>query len=342
MQIDNMNIVEVKQNWKSDVVRIDLTISNICNYKCWYCFEGSNTGTYKWPDFDLYVKNLSHLMDHYLRTTNKKKFDFHVLGGEATYWNRFFEFIAYFKQRYDCLFTLTTNGTRKLDWWGEAYKYLDYVSISSHHQYTKPDHVIEVADFLYKKNVIVNVLVLMDPLVWDKCIDTIAYYKKSKYSWSIRYLEIIGQPSVVYTDEQKKVLNKLRARRANLFWFLKNNKSFRSNVKVIDDDNKSHSVGDHEIIMQRMNNFKGWSCNLGVDWIAIKMDGTVSGICGNGLFSDHLKYNLTDPEFVTQFNPVIEPTVCQTSACWCLFEANMPKRKITSTSKNKVIPIHAN
>jgi MoaA/NifB/PqqE/SkfB family radical SAM enzyme len=335
-----MNIIEVKQNWISDVVRIDITLSNICNYKCWYCFDGCNTGTHKWPNFDVYVKNLSHLMDHYLKTTNKKKFDFHVMGGEATYWNRFFDFVSYFKQRYDCIFTLTTNASRKLDYWEKAAPYLDYVTISSHHEYCDPHHIRNVADLLYEKNVIVTTVVLMDPKEWDKCMGHIEIYKGSRRTWSIRYLEIIIQSSVVYTPEQKKILNKLRARRANIFWFFKNNKSYRSSVKVVDENNKTHRVGDHEIVMKRLNNFKGWSCNLGVDWIAIKMDGTVSGICSNGLFTNNQTFNLNDNTFIEQFHPIIKPTICQQLECWCMFEANMPKHKLNTTKK--IIPIYAN
>jgi hypothetical protein len=39
--------------------------------------------------------------------------------------------------------------------------------------------------------------------------------------------------------------------------------------------------------INRMNNFKGWECDLGVDWIAFKIDGSVSGICGNSLYANN-------------------------------------------------------
>jgi MoaA/NifB/PqqE/SkfB family radical SAM enzyme len=335
------DIIEVKQNWPDDLMRIDLTLSNICNYKCWYCFPGCNDGSYSWPDFDVFVKNLSHLLDYYKANTNKKKFDFHIMGGEVTHWKRFFDLIVYFKERYDCIFTLTTNASKKLDWWKKAAPYLDYVTISSHHEYADISHVRNVADFLYKKNVIVNVVVLMDPFAWDKCIDTVEFYKKSKHRWSIRYLEIITQDSVKYTSEQLEVLKTLRARRPNIFWFLRNNKSYKSKVKVIDVDNKTHSIQDQEIILNRKNNFFGWECNLGVDWIAIKMDGTVSGICTNGLYKDIEKFNVFNSNFIETFRPTIGPTICQQTNCWCAFETNMPKR-LSNISTKKVIPIYAN
>ena len=105
-----MEIIEVKQNWPADTIRIDVSLGNYCNYKCWYCWPGSNDGTHKFPDFDLIVKNLSALLDYYLANSNKTKFDFNLLGGEATLWPRFVEFVAYFKSRYNCIFWYIIMG----------------------------------------------------------------------------------------------------------------------------------------------------------------------------------------------------------------------------------------
>lgn len=336
-----MQIREVKQNWPTDTVRIDLTLSNICNHKCWYCFPGYNDGSIKWPEFDLFVTNLSHLLDYYLEHTSKKRFDFHIMGGEVTHWKRFFDLIVFFKDRYDCIFTLTTNGSKDLEWWSKAADYLDYVTISTHHEFASPTHLRDVADLLYEKNVIVNTVVLMDPFAWDKCMDIIAFYKQSKHRWSIRYLEIIEQPTVKYTPEQVAVLKTLRARGPNWWWFFKNNKSYKSKVKVVDQFYKTHRVSDEKIVLERMNNFKGWECNLGVDWIAVKMDGTISGICGNGLFANVEKFNIYTDNFTELFKPNIVPTICQQSNCWCMFEANSNKRQLDVANK-KVIPIYAN
>lgn len=329
-----MEIKEVKQlGWDSDLLRIELAIGNICNYKCWYCFPGSNEGNLKWPEFDVIVSNLSYLLNYYLKNTNKKRFDFHVLGGEITHWKQFSDFIKYFKDNYDCIFTLTTNASKKMDWWKKIYKQLDYVMISVHNEYSDPLHIREVADFLYEKNVYVVTLVLMDPFKWDKCIDIANTLSASKYKWTIRYSEIIHE-FVNYSKEQKNILEKERHRKGGFFYFLKTNKSYKSKVKVIDTSGKKHSLKDNAILLKRLNNFKDWNCNVGVDWISIKADGTVSGICGNGLYKEGLTYNILKTDFKEKFNPEIKTTICKQSSCWCMFEANMSKRKI--------IPIYEN
>lgn len=323
-----MQIIEIKQKgWKPELLRLDLTIGNICNYKCWYCWPGSNKGDIKWPEFEPLTQNLSFLLDYYIENTNKKKFDIHVMGGEVTHWKRFPDLIRYFKERYDCVFTLTTNASKSLDWWKTSYSYLDYVTISVHHQFSDPQHIKNVADFLYENNIYVVTLVLMDPFVWDKCMDIVQVLKTSKHRWTIRYNEIIHL-NVSYTEDQKNILKKQRARFTNPWYFYKTNKSYRSNIQVVDDRNKKHSFKDNEILLKRLNNFKNWECDVGVDWIAIKADGQLSGICGNGLYEDVKTYNIYDKDFIKNFRPKITPTICQQECCWCGFETNMSKRKI--------------
>jgi MoaA/NifB/PqqE/SkfB family radical SAM enzyme len=328
-----MQITQVKQNWPSDLLRVDITLSNICNYQCWYCWPESHAGDVKWPNFDTLTKNVSHMLDYYKEHTNKTKFDFHIMGGEVTHWKRFIDFIKYFKDRYNCIFTLTTNASKDLDWWESAYPYLDYVTISTHHEFSNTAHIRDVADFLYKKNVLVTALVLMDPKEWYKCLGIVEELKKSKKKWAIKYLEIIHD-RVSYTHEQRKVLDVLRARSANIFYFLRTNKSYRSKVKVIDTDGKLYRLEDHEIIFDRLNNFENWECSLGVDWIAIKVDGTLSGICHNELYQLKDKFNIFDLDFSEKFTPTIKPAICNQFSCWCGFETNMPKQK--------VIPLYAN
>jgi MoaA/NifB/PqqE/SkfB family radical SAM enzyme len=327
-----MNIVEVKQNLPKDFFRIDLYIGNICNYKCWYCFPGCNDATFKWPDFDLYVKHVSYILDYYLEHTDKKKFQIHLMGGEVTHWPKFGEFIEYFKSKYNCVFSLATNASKKLDWWKKFGHYLDRVSISHHQAFSDIAHNREVADYLYSKSVLVNIQIMMDPFLWDECLESIAYYKASKHKWGIRYIEVL-QDKIPYTTDQKNILNTLMGREPNPFWFLRVSNIKSINTYIIDDNGKKHKVHDQQLTIDRLNEFTGWECNLGVDWINVKFDGSISGICGNKLYATSESFNIFDPDFMEKFQPQITKSICQQSACWCTFETNMPKKKI--------IPIYA-
>ena len=123
-------------------------------------------------------------------------------------------------------------------------------------------------------------------------------------------------------------------RSSNIFYYLRNNKSYRSVTTVIDDTGKKHRVTDSQIVLDRLNNFKDWQCMVGVLWLDVKYTGDITGICGNRLYNQPQSYNIFDIDFIEKFNPIIEPTTCNQDSCWCTFEAKMPKRKI--------IPIYAN
>lgn len=322
-----MEIIEVKQNWPKGYFRIELSLGDICNYQCWYCWPEATAAKHKWPDFILLTKNLSFLLDYYIKNTDKRKFEISLLGGESTHWKDFIPFIKYFKERYTCIFTLTTNGSKKIDWWKEAAQYLDQVTISHHQAFSKKEHLRDLADLFYESKVLVDIAMLMDPLRWDDCLNSIEYYKKSKRRWSITLVEII-HTDISYTLEQKQFISKVRARSSNPIWFLRINKKYRSSVKVIDANKITHKVSDNEIVFKRLNNFKDWECNLGLDWLSIKNSGTISGICGNSLYNDDNTYNIFDDNFCNKFKPIISSTICRKDSCWCSFEANMFKRKI--------------
>lgn len=335
-----MEITEVKQNVPENYFRVNYIVSNICNYKCWYCYPGANEGDIKWPDFDLITKNLSHLLDHYIKTTNKRKFEIALIGGEVTHWKQFVPFIKYFKERYNCIFVLTTNGSKKLEWWEEVIPYLDHITISHHQALCDKKHLRDLADLIYKKNVFISMSVIMDPNCWDECIEAIEYYKKSKHRWSITYIEVILTDNVNYTDEQKALISKVRARSSNIFYYFRVNKTFRSSVSVIDTNNKKHKVSDNMLLSNRLNNFYGWDCTLGVDWVAIDGDGRIVGTCGNNIYDQSQVYNIYDVNFTKIFSPNVTSTICtQTKGCWCGWEINSTKKKIANSQK--VIPIYA-
>jgi MoaA/NifB/PqqE/SkfB family radical SAM enzyme len=332
-----MKIVEIKQNWPTNLLRVGLTLGNYCNYKCWYCWPGSNSGTDKFPDLELVIKNLSHVLDYYKKNTNKRKFDILLLGGEPTHWPKFIEFVSYFKENYNCIFTLKTNGSKSLEWWAKAAPYLDQVGISVHNEYVDREYVRNLADYLHSQNVPVNAQVMMDPNTWDECMESVEYFKGSRYRWPIRYIEIIDQ-KIKYTESQTAIIKKVRARSYNWLWFLKNNRNYRNDVTVIDENRKSKKVSENHLLINKLNVFTGWECNLGVDWLNVGSNGTIIGFCPNPVYNE--VYNLYHADFKEKFNPTIAPVVCNQPECVCVFDTNMPKRKLASSLPiKKIIPI---
>jgi MoaA/NifB/PqqE/SkfB family radical SAM enzyme len=312
-------LTQVRNNIDNNTLMVDLSIGNICNYQCWYCFEGAHEGNHKWFDYEVLLANTKHLFDWYI-ANGKTKFDIHFVGGEPTHWPKLLDYIKYLKENYNCLISMTSNGSKKIQLWKNLSKYFDKVQLSFHHQQADIDTFIKVADLLYENKVIVSTSVMMDPIHWNRCMYAIQKMKYSKHRWTIRYAEILSKHE--YTNEQKTILKKHKARSANWLWFLRNNRYKPTKIYV-----NHKKVKDNYLLVNKLNKFKGWRCNLGVDWIHINPAGTLTGTCGQTLYNDTRKYNFRDPGFTQMFNPKLLPVICEKECCLCMPETNITKCK---------------
>lgn len=322
-------LIKIHSNQQEDSLRIELFLSNICNYKCWYCFPGSNEGTHGWPDLELIKKNLSHLIEHYKKNIGKKNFYLHVIGGEPTVWKDFGEFTKYFKEQFDCLISISTNGSRTIRWWEEYGHYNDVVMLSCHHERVDVQHIIAVADLLTSKKVVVDANVLMDPRDWNKCVNIVDQLKHSQRKWSINVLEIYHD-TIHYNLEQKKYISHCNKRKPSLieYFFSKKRRRFEKfnrSPTLFFDDNSRKKVPINYISLKEQNHFSGWLCHVGVDTLQVDKDGRIRGACDENLYNLDCKYNILDETFVEKFSPKILPTICHKETCYCQPEINTTK-----------------
>jgi organic radical activating enzyme len=322
-----MTIIAVDPNADKEILYLQYQFTNVCNYKCWYCWPDSHSATHRWPDLDLIKKNLGHLVKHY-QSNGKKKIVINLTGGEPTLWPELGEFVKYFYNEYDCKFSLITNGSRSLEWWERNSKYFDRITISVHHQSCNLYHIIQVADLIYKQGVIAEAQVLMDPHAWDKCVDLVSGLKNSKHKWMIAVKEIIIDDKQIYNQEQKSFLSKSVKRSPNFFYHLLNNKLGNKRYTVTHDNGDIEKIDYNTILVNSWNHFRGWECNLGIDSIFIDFTGTISGTCGEFLYGKNSYYNIYDINFAEEFAPTLQPVICSKQGCYCIPEVNLKKRKI--------------
>ena len=321
-------IIKIESNSPNHVMRIELFLSDFCNYSCWYCSKDFHGRTIKWPNLDVLLFNFFYLLDFY-KSQGKEKFIIHIGGGEPSQWSYLIEFVKEIKKNYNCIISLTTNGSRTVRWWEENAKYFDHIGLSVHHQRADANHLKEVADIIYKNKVAVWVSVLMDPNFWKKCIDIIDILKQSKYQWSITANQIHWD-SLEYTEDQKKFLNKRVERKNNLFfeYFVNKFKRPKYYNPTVYFQNKNKKVPNHWLLLNGYNNFKGWLCNIGLETIFINKEGNIQGSCGNTLYNKDFYYNIYDINFKNNFKPQLSPSVCQMQRCICQPEVNCTKIKL--------------
>jgi molybdenum cofactor biosynthesis enzyme MoaA len=316
-----MKLLRIKNNYPEDFLRIEYMLGNLCNYKCNYCFPGSNEGTVKWPDLNLVKRNLSHLLDYFKRN-GKSKIQLYIIGGEPTLWKDLTKLTKFLKEEYDAIINISTNGTRKIDWWLENSKYFDDIEISVHHEFVNVSHIKEIADAIYEGEVNTVANVLMDPYYFEKCKSIVDQLQDSKHPWPIIAKSVHYNGESRYSEEQKSYFSKTVKRMPDMDWYNRVNKNPVWKRQVwVDTENETMEIPSNNwFVLNNLNHFKGWNCNLGIDNLEIFQDGRISGNCGQKIWGASFHYNLYDTEFKEKFNPQFLPTVCQQEICSCASE----------------------
>jgi MoaA/NifB/PqqE/SkfB family radical SAM enzyme len=313
-------INRIENNQDPDMLRIEYMPGNLCNHRCHYCFPGSNEGNVLWPDVNLVKQNISHLLDVYKRH-GKTKSNLYIVGGEPTLWNGLEELCSYLKDRYDIIIEMSTNGTRKIDWWKRNAKNFDHVEVSVHREFANINHLINVCDTLYESGVFVNADVLMDPSAFDECVSNAEQLKNSLHEWPIIAKVVHFNGTHKYSDNELEYFKDVVKRYPSTEWFNLRNKKALRNIKIYHNDDSVQEVkNDNYLIMHGLNKFKGWTCNLGVDFIKIFSDGRITGNCQQKVFG-----NLYEPNFDKIFNPIITPIICSRDTCVCSEETVINK-----------------
>jgi organic radical activating enzyme len=322
-------IIKIHDNRDSNLLRVEWIIGNLCNRKCWYCFPGSNSGTIPCPtDIDLLKENLSALFDNYLKI-GKDQFEILISGGEPTLWKELPEILEYLRSRYNIVIRTLTNGYRKLEWWEQNHKMFDHVEISVHNESADIDHLINVADYLFESETMVVANVLMDPKNFDICKNIVEKLKTSKHPWPVIAKTVFFEGVTNYTEEQKlyfkeKVKHRIPDKElVRKFW---KGKLEENRYWATYSDGEIFEI-PHErwLMLQNLNHFYGWKCNLGVDCLQIMPDGFLTGNCLQPMYGRDEHYSILDSEFKNKFTPTIKPVICKQLICKCTTDINLPK-----------------
>ena len=234
-----MKPIKIVSTQQSHILAIRWNPNNVCNYKCEYCWPGSNSGDYQSPkDLDLIIKNFNHMIERYRTKLGKTKIHLSLAGGEPTLWRDLALFVEAIKKENDIYFSLISNGSRTLRWWKEYGHLIDNAHLSYHISQADPDHMIAVADTLFEYNKKVTVKVLMDRKHWQEGLDVIEYMKRhSKHKWfiitceviepevaSLKGIRVIDASDIQITSDQKRFLRNPLKRIPNLLWLWRNRK----------------------------------------------------------------------------------------------------------------------
>jgi MoaA/NifB/PqqE/SkfB family radical SAM enzyme len=325
-----MKIIKI-QDSTPKLLKVYYDLSNVCNYSCWYCFPESHSGTDPWPDPEIVKKNIVALINYYISTGIVNDIEIHFLGGEPTLWKHLGTVAEYIKKNSKCRINILTNGSRTLRWWEEYAHYFDHIGISVHHERADISHIVNVSEVLYKKNISFYTNVLMDHKNWDKCVSLVNQLVSTKTKWPVLVKPLHIDGVSYYTSDQLKYLEKQLKRKPTLVNFIRHYKIPRKKITVTTEEYSTFVTKNPNYFMMNMlNRFEGWECNLGINYLYIDRKGIVSGTCKQTLYGLQDYFNINDRNFEEKFTPTINPVICQQKICMCSGEASLTKSKISN------------
>lgn len=304
----------------SQCLKIEYMLGNVCNFKCNYCFPGSNEGDKPWPNYQIAIKNFKHLLSKY-----NKQVRLYFVGGEPTLWKEFPKFCKELKENFNVIISMSTNGSRKLSWWEKNWQYFDIVNVSVHHEFSNVTQTKKLLDFLYDKKIECNADVLMDYKDFNKCVSIVEELKQNSKPWTIVAKPVLINGKTHYILEQETYFQDTIKRYPPMSWYNEVARIPRNEI-IVETHTENFVIHDDGwFALNNLNNFKGWYCNLGVDIIKIDPKGIIHGNCGEYLYNEKFKYNLYDKNFIDKFNPTIAPVICSKNICPCSGEAGITK-----------------
>lgn len=273
-----------------DTFSVTWSLHNFCNFRCSYCPPNLNNGSTTPVDMKILEQFVNLIED----VAPRKKIIFAFSGGEPTLHPQFIEMIEYLSNR-GCEITMTTNGSRGLNWWKKAEPYIDHLVISYHANWTNSEKLARNIDFLIN-TCWVNLDLMMDPQHWNTILELGERFKGRK-NISVTYLPIQkdfgvhANGLIDYTPEQ--------------LYFLRNPPNFLGDrapaqskidkcrgqlgrgdnwMEIVEDGNSRVVDVDYKyLIANDMNRFKGYKCNLGQEGVIIEINGDIyKGYCHVG------------------------------------------------------------
>lgn len=271
--------IKIEKTWNQNYKLVVWMLGNTCNYNCSFCGDEIKNGSQKWLDLDVYKKVCKNLIDQ--ANKENKKVVFMFTGGEPTLYSHFLSLCKYVHEN-DGIVNVITNASRTLRWWQEIAdsNVISSLFISAHtEQIDDVDHIISVTELFIDKPTYVLVQCTALPQYFDKAL---SFYNKiiSNACCSVSMKLINSDNKFQYTDEQIKTIAnnivKLSAR-------YKEKKigefQYAGKMKVTMSDGTSFIEMGNKLIALKINNFFGYKCSIGIDYINIVYDTVFRGQC---------------------------------------------------------------
>lgn len=293
---------KVTSRWlHQDQIKIEWNLGKRCNYDCTYCPSDIHDNFSPHTDIDILKSTVDKLCEL------EKPLRISLTGGEPCVHPDIEDLLEYFKRKNISWVNLTTNGTRGYRWYLDNEIFFNHLVFSLHfeHEWARVFNTIMKYYDSTDRDFFVNVMAHHDKM--DIVKSTVKSFKEIGVKYAVRRIR--------WTEGDHNVFDDMRYDGKDLEWILAQDATVKPNC-IIDDKIVMHS---NDVIKKHLNQFKGWSCNAGLESLMINWDGEVHrATCRVGSSLG----NIYKGSFVVPS----EPVRCDRNFCTCA--ADIPLTKI--------------
>ena len=286
-----------------DQLKVEWNLGKRCNYDCSYCPEFIHDNHSPHTDINI----LEHAVDRLCELDKPLRIS--LTGGEPCVHPDIEDLLAYLKQKNIYWVNLTTNGTRAGSWYLNNEIYFNHLVFSLHFEHDW-QRVVKTINQYYdstERDFFVNIMAHHAYMTDVRKV--VKEFQEKGIKFAVRRIR--------WTEGDHNIFDDMRYDGKDLEWLLSQDATAKPNCRV-DDDKIVHA---NDIIKQRQNQFKGWSCNAGLESLMINWDGDVHrATCRVGGSLG----NIYTGTFVVPTNPII----CTRD--WCTCAADIPLTKRTN------------
>jgi len=292
-------MLKVTSRWPhQNSIKIEWNLGKRCNYDCSYCPSEIHDNSSPHTDIEILKSSVDQLM----KLGKPVRISF--TGGEPTVHPKFEELVNYCKNQGVSWVSVTTNGTRKDDWYANLRA--DQIVFSVHMEYDVRrvlNTIVNVNEYFAGK-VMVHVMAHQD------------HMKRTRYIAGALAASAVPHAvrRVRWTQGDHDLFDDMRYGADDLAWV----KEYESTVEgncIIDDTKKMHA---NDVIKLHLNKYKDWTCNAGIESLMINWDGEVHrATCRVGGSLG----NIYDGSFVVPSQPV----TCDRNFCTCAADIPLTK-----------------
>lgn len=294
---------KVLSRWDhANSIKVEWNIGKRCNYNCSYCPKEIHDNTSSHTNIEILKLTIDKLV------TLGKPIRLSFTGGEPCVHPKFQELIMYARHKGIFWISVTTNGTLPY----EFYRILpvDQYVFSIHFEYDwlrVYNTVSKLAD-ITKIKLIAQIMCHPDHMI--NAMTVYARCMSEQIPCTLRRIR--------WTQGDHDVFDDMRYNLHDLEWIKEHEATVQPNTVIFFKNKPVDQKHANDIIKLKLNQFKGWTCNAGIESLMINWDGDVHrATCRVGGSLG----NIYEGNFVVPS----EPVTCDRNFCTCAADIPLTK-----------------